>query len=84
MYKRQIYYFVNKKDAALAQAIETGLNKAQADGSFDVLFLERFGEVIKRANLRGRTAIALNNPLLPPETPLARKALWLDLNNLPR
>ncbi|WP_294764579.1 hypothetical protein [uncultured Rhodoferax sp.] len=83
-YPTAIYYFVNKKDAALAQAIETGLNKAQADGSFDVLFLERFGEVIKRANLRGRTAIALNNPLLPPETPLARKALWLDLNNLPR
>lgn len=83
-YPAAIYYFVNKKDAALAQAIENGLNKAQADGSFDVLFYERFGEVIKRANLRGRTSIALTNPLLPPETPLNRKGLWLDVSALPK
>ena len=83
-YPAAIYFFVNKKDGALAQAIENGLYKAIADGSFDALFYERFGDVIKRANLRGRVAIALNNPLLPAATPLARKALWLDVNNLPR
>ena len=83
-YPAAIYFFVNKKDSVLANAIEAGLNKAMADGSFDALFYERFGDVIKRANLRGRVAIALNNPLLPAATPLGRKALWLDVNNLPR
>lgn len=83
-YPTAIYFFVNKQDIALAQVIETGLNRAIADGSFDALFYERFGEVIKRCNLRGRTSIALNNPLLPPDTPLARKALWLDISALPK
>lgn len=83
-YPAAIYFFVNKKDAALASAIEAGLHKAMADGSFDTLFYERFGDVIKRANLRGRVAIALTNPLLPAATPLGRKALWLDVANLPK
>ncbi|MDZ7919617.1 hypothetical protein [Rhodoferax sp.] len=82
-YPAAIYFFVNKKDTALAKAIETGLHKAMADGSFDTLFYQRFGDVIKRANLRGRVAIALTNPLLPAATPLSRKALWLDVNKLP-
>lgn len=83
-YPTAVYFFVNKKDKALANTIEAGLQKAMADGSFDALFYERFGEVIKRANLRGRVAIALNNPLLPSATPLSRKALWLDVAVLPK
>lgn len=83
-YPAAIYFFVNKKDTVLAQTIETGLSKAMADGSFDTLFYERFGDVIKRANLRGRVAIALTNPLLPAATPLGRKALWLDVAALPK
>lgn len=83
-YPTAIYFFVNKKDTVLAKAIETGLHKAMADGSFDALFYERFGGIIKRANLRGRVAIALSNPLLPAATPLSRKALWLDLAALPK
>ena len=83
-YPAAIYFFVNKKDKALARTIERGLNKAIADGSFDTLFYERFGDVIQRANLRQRSAIALKNPLLPPETPLSRKALWLDITALPK
>ncbi len=83
-YPAAIYFFVNKKDQKLAATIERGLNKAIADGSFDALFYERFGDVIKRANLRQRASIALSNPLLPPQTPLARKALWLDINALPK
>jgi hypothetical protein len=83
-YPAAIYFFVNKKDSALANAIETGLNKAMTDGSFDALFYERFGDVIRRSNLRGRVAIALTNPLLPAATPLGRKALWLDVGTLPK
>jgi hypothetical protein len=83
-YPTAIYFFVNKKDRALADLIELGLNKAITDGSFDILFYERFGSVIKRANFKGRVPITLHNPLLPAATPLTRKALWLDVNASPK
>jgi hypothetical protein len=38
-YQAPFYFFVNKKNTALAQRIERGLNIALADGSFDELFL---------------------------------------------
>ncbi|HWV14577.1 MAG TPA: diguanylate cyclase [Cellvibrio sp.] len=37
-YNAPFYYFVNKKNKALAERIERGLKMAQADGSFDELF----------------------------------------------
>lgn len=37
-YNAPFYYFVNKKNKALADRIERGLNIALADGSFDELF----------------------------------------------
>ena len=83
-YPAAIYFFVNKKDRSLANILKTGLTRAKADGSFDALYYERFGPTLKRANLRGRTLIELRNPLLPPETPLRNKALWLDINALPK
>lgn len=83
-YPTAIYFFVNKSNRALAKTIKTGLTRAMADGSFDALFYERFGATIKRANLRGRTRIELINPLLPKETPLSHKSLWLDVNALPK
>jgi hypothetical protein len=36
-YEAPFYYFVNKKDVALAERIEQGLKLAMADGSFDAL-----------------------------------------------
>lgn len=36
-YEAPFYYFVNKKDVALAERIEAGLKLAMADGSFDAL-----------------------------------------------
>lgn len=83
-YPTAVYFFVNKNNPALAKTLSTGLTRALADGSFDALYYERFGAIIKRANLRGRMRIALNNPLLPKETPLSRKSLWLDVNALPK
>ncbi len=83
-YPTAVYFFVNKKDTLLAQTLERGLNMAIADGSFNTLFYEHHGEALKRANLRQRQRISLHNPLLPAQTPLARKALWLDVNTLPQ
>lgn len=78
-YPTAFYFFVAKENAALAQTIETGLNKAIANGKFEQLFQKTYGEHLKRAGLKSRTRLELTNPLLPPATPLGRKELWLKL-----
>jgi hypothetical protein len=72
-----VYFFVNKKNRALAAAIGQGLRNAMQDGSFDKLFRELNEAGIERARLGQRRVIELANPELPPETPLADKSLWL-------
>ncbi len=81
VYRMPFYLFVNKNNRALAQRLESGLNKAIADGSFDKLFYAEPGvqKVLQFANLKNRKLIELNNPYLTPETPLARSELWLDI-----
>lgn len=77
-YPAAFYFFVAKKNVKLASDLERGLNMAIADGSFDALFYRYHGDLIARANIKGRTVIHLKNPLLPPATPLHRPELWLD------
>lgn len=77
-YPTAFYFFVAKGNTRLASDLERGLNLAIADGSFDALFYRYHGEIIARANLKGRTVIALTNPTLPPQTPLHRAELWLN------
>lgn len=61
-YPAAYYFFTNKQNTALAEALTQGLNIAIADGSFDKVFLEHFGEFIKKAELERRTIIELHNP----------------------
>jgi len=69
---------VNRKNTRLAQDIRAGLEKAIADGSFDKLFQQYFGEWLRKAQLETRTVIELRNPLLTPGTPSDRAELWYD------
>ncbi len=75
-YPAALYYFVNKDNQPLAQAITTGLEQALADGSLRQLFNQYYGAAIKAANLSSRTIITLPNYLLPAETPLADARYW--------
>ena len=77
-YPTALYFFVNKNDKELARLIESGLRTAIKDGSFEKAFRESYGEDIKRSNLQGRKLFQLSNPLLPVETPLQDKKLWLN------
>lgn len=77
-YPTALYFFVNKTDKTLAGLIEAGLQTAIKDGSFEKLFEQTYGDIIKRANLKGRTRFQLSNPLLPVQTPLQDKGLWLS------
>ena len=78
------YFFVHPDNAALAEEIRRGLEAAQADGSFDRLLLGYYRKMLERAALGKRRVIELSNPTLPPGTPLARKELWLTLDQLRR
>lgn len=70
------YFFVNKKDTALAERIKAGLDMMRKDGSFDAIFLKYNSTSIKMANIKNRRIIRLDNPDLPKETPLNDASLW--------
>jgi hypothetical protein len=74
-YPACIYFFVNRSATDLARAIERGLQRAIADGSFDALFERFHGDLVQRARLKERTVIELKNPGFP--EPAARyRNLW--------
>lgn len=75
-YPTTFYFFVNKKNKALASYIQSGLEAALKDGSLDQLFYKYYGNVIERLNLINRQVIDIENPLLPEATPLDRTELW--------
>ncbi|MFL6658066.1 MAG: substrate-binding periplasmic protein [Massilia sp.] len=75
-YPTAIYYFVRKDNTKLAEDIRTGLEAMIADGSFERLFQEYFGETIRRSRLKDRRVFELRNPLMPPQLPIERKSLW--------
>ena len=77
-YVYDAYFMVNRKNAKLARDIREGLEKAIADGSFDKLFDQYYGERLRKAHLERRTIIELKNPLLTPGTPSNRPELWYD------
>ncbi|WP_210401754.1 amino acid ABC transporter substrate-binding protein [Lacimicrobium sp. SS2-24] len=75
-YPTAMYFFVNKKSAALARLIESGLEQLIASGEFEQLFLATHQDKIERAALQTRRVFRLNNPILPAATPLDRAELW--------
>lgn len=78
------YFFVHRDNTALADEIRRGLELAQADGSFDRLLLGYYRGMLDKAALDQRRVIELSNPGLPPATPLARKEMWLTLEQMRR
>lgn len=75
-YPSAMYFFVNKRNVTLAKLIETGLQRAIADGSFDALFIEHFADILERMHINDVQYFTLNNPLLPPLTPIDNPSLW--------
>ena len=75
-YPTAMYFFVSHQQPELAAQIRQGLDIALRDGSFEALFQQFFGDVLRRSRLADRRVLELRNPLLPPETPLADARLW--------
>jgi hypothetical protein len=75
-YPTAIYFFVGKGNTRLATDITEGLEKMIADGSFEKLFQETFGDTIRRSRIKERRVLELKNPLMPATLPVGRKGLW--------
>jgi hypothetical protein len=75
-YPTALYYFVNKQDRNLAHLIQTGLERAIADGTFEQVFNQYFGEVLEQLNMQHRAVMSLDNPSLPADTPLQKEQYW--------
>ena len=78
-YPTAMYYFVSKSNPTLARLIETGLERAIADGSFDDLFLSTHKTLLESLNMDSRRIYTLENPLLLPNTPVGNKQLWYSV-----
>lgn len=74
-YTAASYLFVRNGNTELAATITKGLEKMIEDGSFEQLFDQHFGPMIKRSKLRERRVIELDNPFLPNGVPPERRAL---------
>lgn len=75
-YPTAYYFFVGKKNQALADRLNFGFEAAIKDQSFDQLFAKRIGPLVMSAQLDSRKIFHLKNSLLPKETPLNRPELW--------
>lgn len=75
-YPTAMYFFVSPQQPQLAHALEKGLRMALRDGRFHQLFQRYNGQSIAALALSTRQQIQLDNPLLPPATPLRDAALW--------
>ncbi|MCB1616787.1 MAG: ABC transporter substrate-binding protein [Pseudomonadales bacterium] len=75
-YPTAFYYFVARNNGALARDIETGLTMLVESGEFNQLFYHYYGGLLESARIPERTVIELNNPILPPDTPLGVEKFW--------
>ncbi|MCE3253723.1 MAG: diguanylate cyclase [Cellvibrio sp.] len=84
-YQMPFYLFVSPGNQALAKDLETGFERAIANGEFDKVFYgdKAIQDVMQKANMKSRKVFKLDNPLLSKETPIDRKELWFDPQTLP-
>lgn len=77
-YRMPMYFFVAKNNISLAKEIEQGLYKAIDDGAFNKHFFNNpmIKEALEKANVDERKIFYIDNPELPPATPLENKKLW--------
>ncbi|MCU4674092.1 transporter substrate-binding domain-containing protein [Catenovulum sp. 2E275] len=81
IYPMPMYFFVSKDNEKLRQIIESGLEAAISDGSFDELFYNapHVKNALDLAKLANRKVIKIANPNLNNKTPINRPELWLKL-----
>ncbi len=81
-YPMAVYFFVNKDNDALYEAVSKGLETAIADGSFKQVFNQHFASALARAEFHKRTLFQITNPFLPPQTPISESRYWITPEEL--
>ncbi len=81
-YPSAVYFFVDPRQPELAAAIEQGLQRALADGSFQRLFDKFFARHLANMQLPQRQLLSLPNRYLPLKTPLQQTELWYSLRSV--
>lgn len=78
VYRMPYYLIVSRHKPELADALERGLRRAINNGAFEKYFLAdpMVKNVLTLANMNGRKVFHLENPSLPPATPLDDRTLW--------
>ena len=71
-----IYFWVNKKQEALAHRIQQGLKLAEQDGSFKALFLRSHADAIRLLNESNWKTTLINNTELPPGNAKPDTSWW--------
>ena len=77
-YPLPVYFFVARDNTALAERLQRGLQRALTDGSLKALFLQYHGSLLRQVQLDKRRLFRLNNPGLPPGTPVPDTHWWLS------
>lgn len=73
-YPSWCYFFVGKNNPELAKQIAKGFKLALADGSYQLLFQQHFGQAIAALHIEKRKVLHLQNSLQPTEKPLVNDA----------
>lgn len=79
VYPFDLFFYTNKENEKLANAIERGLKKAYEDGSYIALFNADPGirKTLDEANLKQRVLLHINNPLLSDEDKVIDPKYWM-------
>lgn len=72
------YVYVSPQNARLAQRLEIGLHKLMATGEIKSILDEYYAEDIRRANLKSRKIITINNPYDDTNDIVKYKDLWRE------
>lgn len=72
------YIFVSPNEPRLIKRLTLGLEKMVEQGILEEMVNKYYGHYLKQAKLSERKLINVGNPVLPKETPLNRKELWLN------
>lgn len=75
-YPTAFYFFTNNSNLTLSRLVETGLTLAIEDGSYDELFMQHYGETLELLDIKNATYYKLENPNLPPLTPIENQRYW--------
>ncbi len=78
-YPAPVYFYVHKDNVALADRVETGLQRAVSDGSFDQYFYEHpmIHDVFNELNLFERTTLYLCHPQHRDPASLGQNTIWI-------